>query len=271
MKTRTTDVLESPARLQEAFDRLRPELARMRKKSLEALNVDPISAASIIRAALPRVRAMRGVITKELASYDPSIIDRLDQYSLALIHAHRQCVCAKQPPAQLQELVDQVRSIREQLQSDVVCLANRGLIKDYRRAALRSSTSYRNLAADVLTLAGLLRKSWPTISNRSAVTTEELGQAESVANELILVLGTRDRSPEVVAQAALERQKVYTLCRTTYDQLRKAVTVVRWEHGDADKLTPSLHGPRRARRKPKQLTASASVPPITSVPNNDPF
>jgi hypothetical protein len=257
MKSGNIDVLASPARLQEAFERVRPEFAKMRKKTLVPLNVDPIVAASIIRAALPRVRTLQAAIQKELGSFDPGILEKLDQYTLALVHAQRLCICAKQPPERLRERIEQIRAIREQLQSDVACLATRGLIKEYRRTALRASTSFRNLASDVLTLTELFRKNWSTVSHRSAVTLEELNDAEAAANDLIAILGVRDRSPEVVAEAALERQKVYSLCHAAYDQVRKAVIVVRWDHGDASDFAPALHGPRRPRRKSKNALAQA--------------
>jgi hypothetical protein len=288
MKNNDIVVLESPARLLDAYERVLPTLSKMRKRSLLPVNVDPITAASTIRAALPNVKALLELIKNELPSFDPTLIEKLDQYTLALIHAQRRCICAKQPPERMKELIEQVRDIREQLQSDISCLAKRGLVKDYRRSALRASTSYRNLASDVLTLAELFRKNWAKVSRRSAVTVEELNQAEALANDLIVILGLRDRSPEVVADAALERQRIYTLCHTTYDQVRKVITFVRWEHGDANKLAPSLHGKRRKRRKSKTVStqatpqnstessATAGMQPSTSLDaastaHNDPF
>jgi hypothetical protein len=280
MNNQAGNVHKSPIVLQEAFERLRPELVTLHKKDLSPINVDPITAASIIRAALPRAHSLKATIQQELNSFDPSLLEKLDQYTLALIHAQRRCVCVKQPPEQLKTLIERLRSIREQFQFDITCLAARRLIENYRRATFRSSTSYRNLASDVLTLAGLFRKHWPAVSSRTAVTLEELNEAETLANDLISVLNVHSRSPDVVAQAALERQQVFTLCDVAYNQLRKAVTVVRWEQGDANQIAPSIRSGKRPRRKTKKASVEPALSPKaeefapsdpTRLPDNDPF
>jgi hypothetical protein len=152
-------------------------------------------------------------------------------------------------------MVTETTELRAQLMLDVDALTRRGFIKGLQPNALGRTTSYRNLAGDVLSLAGLLRSEWATISTRCGVSLEELSRAEVLADELLQYLGLRDRAPVVVAEATLDRQKVYTLCVRAYDQLRRAVLYVRWDRGDFDDFVPPLGGKRkRVRVKPHTVT-----------------
>jgi hypothetical protein len=246
-------------RLRKAFEHVKPELAKLRRAELVVLNVDPIAAAATMRTALPRLNALRPSLEKSLSDFDFSNLDKLETYALALIHAHSLFVCAKLPPERLAALATECTTLRAQLLVDVSALAKRGFVKGVRPNALGRSTSYRKLASDILTLAGLISDDWAVIASHCGVTKEELARAEVLADELIQAVGQRDRAPDLIAEATLDRQKVYTLCVRAYDQMRRAVTYLRWERGDEDEIAPPLSGKRRRGSKKGNSAAKMSA------------
>lgn len=248
----------SQPRLREAFERVRPELAGLERSCLLPLNLDPIAAACTVTAVIPRVRALTSTLEECLPLFDVRLLDRLELYALALIQAHSRVLCAKSPPQHLAALAAESIQTRANLMEDLAVLARRGLVTGVRPNVLRQSTSYRNLAADLLTLASLFRKDWDAISSRCGVTESELCRAEVLAHQLILVIGQRDRKPEEIAEALLDRQKIYTLCARAYDQVRRAMTFLRGERKDAADFVPSLYGPRKSRRAKGEVTVDKS-------------
>lgn len=59
---------------------------------------------------------------------------------------------------------------------------------------------------------------------------------------------------------ALERQQAYTLFVNAYDQIRRAISFLRWDQGDADEIAPSLFGGKKRR------AATEAEPPVDSAP-----
>jgi len=56
-------------------------------------------------------------------------------------------------------------------------------------------------------------------------------------------------SPEQVAAATDIRQRVFTLFYNLYDEIRRAVSFLRWHHEDADSIIPSLYAGRGGHAK----------------------
>ncbi len=71
------------------------------------------------------------------------------------------------------------------------------------------------------------------------------------------------RCPAVIDGAAEIRQQAFTLFIRTYDQLRRAVHYLRWEHGDAEEIAPSLYA--ASRRRSSRSGKSKTTPPESDV------
>jgi hypothetical protein len=244
--------------LNEVFERIKAEGAHLRITELIPLNVDPLTAASVIRSAVPRVDALRPTLETALKDFDFANIDKLESYALALIFAHSRLTCTKLPPKQLEALATEAMKLRTKLVSDVEVFARWGIIKSVNSSALARTTGYRDVAADILSLAELLRSEWDAIGSRCSVSFIEFEKATFIADKLLNAAGQRDRTPTLVAEASLDRQRVYTLCFRAYNQVRKAVAYIRRNHGDEDDFTPPLGGKRRRGRKPKLTSAKAT-------------
>lgn len=119
-----------------------------------------------------------------------------------------------------------------------------------------------------MSLAILLRNRWEQVSSRCAVTLEELDRAEVLSDKLTLAVGYCDRVPELLKLAGEQRQRAYTLFIRAYTEVRDAVVYLRRNHGDADKLVPSLYGKRkRAAKSLKTETVEAKQVPQTASPS----
>lgn len=256
------DVL-TEAELNQAFERVKPEFAQLRSSALIPLNVDPLTAATTIRTALPRIRELRPALERALNDFNFSNVDNLNTYALALIFANSRLTCTKLPPERLVVLAAEATKLRTQLLSDVTVLARWGFIKGVKPECLSRTTSYRSLAGDILSLSTLLKNDWEAIGSRCGVSQAKLERATGLADELLQAAGQRARTPLLVADATLDRQKVFTLCVRAYNQVRKAVTYVRRDHADEDDFVPPLGGKRRRARK--QPLASIKVDSMSNL------
>jgi hypothetical protein len=125
-------------------------------------------------------------------------------------------------------------------------------------------------------LAALIRDVWPKIAGKTMLQASELDQAETLADRIVTAVGHREQGPAVVATAAEDRQRAFTLFLNTYNQVRRAVHFLRWDQGDADAIVPSLYAVgRSARRKgeeteepaPSANSTKPAVQPVVRKPD----
>jgi hypothetical protein len=134
--------------------------------------------------------------------------------------------------------------VRDLLLADARALSSHGLIEPNRVASRTRVRSHAELAFDVMRLLELLYESWPEVSDKTALTLDDLKEHELLAFELLMSIGRRNR-PREVAEATVRRQRVFTLLVTAYNQVRRAVLFFRAHEGDADRFAPSLFGGRK--------------------------
>jgi hypothetical protein len=87
----------------------------------------------------------------------------------------------------------------------------------------------------------------------------ELLLAREKANELFLLLGTRQFGQNAEAELRLLRRKTFALLVALWTRLYAFVNFVRFDYGDADKLMPSLY-PKRTSRKGKNAPDAEATP-----------
>lgn len=280
--TFTKELIVLPeSQLRAALEQIRPEFKELTRKELAVLNVDPLAAVATVQGALPGLLLLRPQFESALRDFDFQYLDNLNLYALALIQSHSLYQSASSPPENLPELVAETKQLCSLLLSDVTVLARRGYIKGVRVHELGRFGSYKGIASDILALVAVLRADWNAVSSNCGVTELELNRAEVLGEQLIRLLGFRDRCSMLVANAALERQKVFTLFVRAYDNVRRAVTYVRWHDNDAEKIAPSLYSGKKVNRKkvlnaasePAASDKSGETTPSSSngLPGSDPF
>jgi hypothetical protein len=259
----------SQPRLRDALDHIRPQMAALSRGELLPINLDPLFAAAVALGALPDLLDLRPRLADLATLFDLANLDQLETLALALIQAHTLYIGVESRSETLPVLSRQAIELRAQLLADATILARRGHLPTARRWGLKGTNGYRNIASDLLTICGLLRSYWPSIVNQTAVTEADLDRAEILGDEMIRAIGIRDQASELSITAADQRRRVYTLFVRAYDQIRRAVTCLRWQNGDADRIAPSLYGKRKAgHKKAKKVdpATNANVATTSTVP-----
>ncbi|HEY5956530.1 MAG TPA: hypothetical protein VIV60_08260 [Polyangiaceae bacterium] len=244
----------APLRLTEAFELARPEMLLLKESQLLPVNLQPIAAVSIVRGALPGLLAMRSTIEEEFRKFDATVLDRIERYAFALTHAQAVYQSVTKRSKTLSKLSKDAVRLRERFLQDLQALVQRGQVDKSRLSKLKGAHGHRNIASDLLILMTVLRECWPDIVGKTAVTRDELEQAELLCNQLVAAIGMRQQVPTLAVDAAADRQRAFTLFMRAYDQIRRAVVFLRWETGDIDSIAPSLyaksHNSRKGRPEP---------------------
>lgn len=287
--------------LRKAFETLRPEIDAVLDTDLSQMNVDVPAAVEVAMKALPGLRALRPRIVDELPRFDLATFDRLDQLAAAASHAHTVWAATSAPTVPVSTLLEEVIAQRELLLSDANALARRGLLDGARVQTLRSPSGYRNAAYDLLNIVRMMRDHFDALQGKTAITPGELDHAERLGEGLLAALVAKDQQQSPNSDAALLRQRAFTLFDCAYDEVRRAVAYLHWHEDDVDELAPSLRMNKGRRRRnsaaeslaedeapafadatvpaatvataPTQITATNSAAPSPSVgmPGSNPF
>lgn len=260
-------VVGAPAlhRYKEAFARALPASQALSVEELALINIDLPSAIGTTLGKLTGILALRDK-AKALPDFDVTAFEQLETYMLATGHAHSLFLGVSTAPEAIFELNEKGLKLRNTLYTDAVALAGRGLIGGDRIAELKANVGYKNLAFDLMALAGILRAGWDKISTKTAITEDDLDQAEFIGDQLMSAVGNREEAPANVAEVALQRQRNFTLFLKAYDQVRRAVGYLRWNEADLDRLAPSLYSGRGNSNARKKDDTQPTAPGATTTP-----
>jgi hypothetical protein len=265
--------LDNEALANAVLERMKGDLAALKKEQLLAVNLDISAAVATVLGVLPEVNALREQIVKELPSFDVARFDKLEDCALALSFAQAKYLSATQPPDGFDELAAEAARLRERLLAETKALVHHGLVSDAQLGQLKGANGYKNVATDLMVLTNIMQAGWAQIQGKTPTTAQDLEQASRVATRFLRVVGQREQGPEKVAEATELRLRAYTLMLLAYEDARRAVTYLRAPHGDVDTIIPSLYPgrPRRRGGEPDALGsnvargAPASPLPIPNV------
>jgi len=240
-----------------AFERVKDEMAALHADELVRINVDIPRAVATALGALPALIALRPTIVKTLPTFPLEAIDKLETYALAAYYAHIVSLSGDEADNEYAALVEEATALRRTLLVAAEALAHRGLLDSSAVARIRSGQGHLDLAGDLVALADSFRDAWPAVGTKTAITRAEVDRAASLASLLMAAIGARSskkREPSIVKD---QRRRAYTLLARAYDECRRAVSYLRWSHGDAGTIVPAFAGPRSKRKK---RSASAQPP-----------
>jgi hypothetical protein len=248
----------------EAYDKTLELSKTLAVDALLPVNVDLPTAVTTAVGAMPQILALRDRVKDELPKFDLTHFEQLEQYALAAAHSHGNFLAASAPPEALVELNTKGMALRDMLYTDAVALAGRGLISGDRIGDFKANVGYKNITFDLIGLASLLKQNWDKISSRTAIQMSELDAAEALAGQLVSALASREQAPGVVSDVAVQRQRNFTLFAQAYDQVRRAISYLRWDDEDLERVAPSLYGGRivksRKNADPAQPGTAPAVP-----------
>lgn len=100
-----------------------------------------------------------------------------------------------------------------------------------------------NLAADLSGIAETLTEVWPKIEGKTLIQPAEIARARTLGEQLVRLFAVREKS-SASAEVTETRQRAFTLVVRAYEEIRRAMTFLRWYEQDADTLAPSLYAGR---------------------------
>jgi hypothetical protein len=277
---------------QAAYDATAADREVVSTSDLLTVNVDVPAAVTTVLGVVSRLGALRAEISAKLPSADVDAIDKTEVYAQALSHAHTLYLAASPPGELLPELAEQALKYRDLLLADAKALAMHGLFDAKPLAELKGGPGYLNIATDLSVLTQMFRERWSNVAQKTALDANDIAEASKLFAQITRAVGDRTQQPPEVAHASDVRQRAFTLFVKAYDQVRKMMSYVRWETGDADKLAPSLWANRGGKSNGSNKTESpaanaspaeaktpaapSTVPPPTPAapvghPNSSPF
>lgn len=157
------------------------------------INVDVVGTVTLVLGVLPALRGLRAQITEELPRFDLARFDKLEQYALALNHAHAVHRSTLPNKRNVAELNSELAEICDRLFADAMSLSNYRLVDGARPKECKTSPSYRATATDVFTIVTVFKEVWPRIEGRTPVTLPALAEAGNKALDLLAAVGVRDQ------------------------------------------------------------------------------
>jgi hypothetical protein len=253
---------------EQAYARVLPELEALRPEELVHINLEVLPAIATVLGSLPEIQEHREAAA-ELRCFDAGCFDRLEDYARALLHAHNQHAIATEAQDNLPGLAEEAYATRERLHLDAIALTGRGMIEGAALKRFGGAKGYLNVAADLNLLVAVFRARWEQASGRSGVEAGELDRAEKLAMHIVRLVGLREQSPAAVAAVADRRARAFTLFVKSYDQVRRAISFVRWNERDVETIAPSLYAGRKRKDSSQEPEAPTPLPPIVGPGTGD--
>jgi hypothetical protein len=253
-----------PVEAAKAFSEIEPILAALSPEDLAPINTDIPRAVAIAVGAVPHIAKLRAGAAK-LPDFDVTHVDRLGTYALAAWYAHLLAL-PEVVASELSSLLEEARPLREDMLLTAELLAHKGYFDKEAVKTIRAGQGNLDTANDLVALAALFTAGWARVENKSPVQWEQVEQAAQLGPRILVALGARDQ-PAVKApnpgDPSERRVRAFTVFVRAYDQCRRAVGYLRWNHGDADEIAPSLfanRGPRKASPGAEAAEPTASPP-----------
>lgn len=243
------------------------------QKQREAIEADArysydLSAGYVlVSSVLPTLRTFEPQLEKALPEFDTKLLQTVEVYGRAALYAQGvdRSTTSNNGDAHA-KLVEELESLYGRLYRNADFLSGEGL---FSRAVLnnaRTGTSVRDRAADLRTLAIEFAENESALSGRTLVTRDVIERAFAVAQAVLDSLAAREALTEAQLAAQRDRQRAGVLFYRAYNEIRRAISWLRWNEGDADKLAPSLHSLNARRSSRGDSSSDERDPDAPSKP-----
>lgn len=245
-----------------AYQKVRDEIHAVGTK-VEPFNLDIIHVAARSLAVSRIAKGLRDEAVVHLPTFDVTTFDRLPTYARALLFLYMPTKARRARKTNVREFVARLTHIRGCLLADLDAVGRRVQLGTLNYD-FGGNRTYTELIQDVSVLVVHLKNHWSLIEGKTGLQLSDLDQADQLADEFVSVLGCRKEPIYAATERALERAQAFTLVVRTYEQVRRAVSFLRWD--DRDALAPSLYSGRFKRRRKKKSSAPTQDPSTRAEP-----
>lgn len=257
------------SRVRKAYDAHIGEIRALPASDLVQMNIDVAVAITTSLGAQPELRALQPRLAK-LPEYQIERVNNLEGYTLATAHAQGLYMVAGGSPEFLQATYQQSIEERDKLIANATVLVKYKLLPAHMLKDLSGSIGYRNVALDMIALASGHRAYLAQIAGKTAVDAAQLDLVETLADRLLTGAGLKDQAPPVVAEAAQDRHRAFSLMMNAYEEARRGVAFLRFHQGDVDTILPSLYAAARTPAKSKVGVEKPEAPVTGQAPVDAP-
>jgi hypothetical protein len=233
----------SGADYEQCFLKIKPEADAVVLESRTFINLDVPEVLLTAIGVIPRLSPFIEIV-KKLPEYEYQEFIALRERTMALHYIQAKYTHTLAPQEKLPELLAEATRRRDVFLADCAALIARGIIRKEAIAEYKGLSGYKNVAFDLTGIVQLLADIWPQIEGKTMVSKAELDEHRQFALEFVEAVALREKNTAKTAAVTEMRQRVFTLFSRSYDQVRRAITFLRWNQEDASFIIPSLYANR---------------------------
>jgi hypothetical protein len=246
-----------------------PELDALTLEELSPLNVDIVSATSIVLGVVDRILPFKDRITK-LPEFNAKHLEHLTDYALAAWFAHVTNLPAAEPK-DADALFSEIAELRAKLLLWAAPLAASGYFEPAAVDKIKEGSGFKDAVSDVLALVGLYRARWDQIADKCDITEAQLVRGAQIAPTVFAIISRREnKAGPTTTDGALRVRRAWTLVDRAYAQCRRALQFLRFEEDDVDRIAPNLRRNSGNRGATSATPVSTPAPVPTALGNSAP-
>lgn len=243
-----------------AYDATAKMRAELQDEDRVMMVLEPGPSGVRIIGWLPEVRKYRDKILA-LGHISAEEFDAMETLALAAVYADTQWLAVSRPAQPIAELLAKASDVRDAMLKAAVAASDKSLVPGDRLAELARGRSAMDVARALGAVVAILRAHWATLVGHTAVTAADLEAADALVEQLYEAIALRDGTSPALAEAAEQRVRSTSLLANNWDKIRRGMSFLRWNEGDADEIAPSIYQ-RSPRKRDK---GDASEQPANAV------
>lgn len=230
-----------------AFERLAPVFRTRIHLPTRPINRDVGTVVSRVLAYEPRIVSLRSQVVDVLPKHPLTPFDHLRDLALATWYCWSEARLGGPREARLKPLLDAAMPMRRKLANAARSAVDFGLLPEAEVVEIERHQGNRtqDLAHDLLAYPTLFFKHWDRLEGRTPVTRSILEEAQSNGLQLMAMVATDSDDPNARPHTDTTTPGdllpvAWTALLDAWDTCRRAITYLRWNHGDLDQWCPPL-------------------------------
>jgi hypothetical protein len=254
--------LESAER---AHLRVQGEIDAVRADDLATMNVELVSAASIVLGCAERILVHRDRMA-QLVEFNVKHVDHLVDYALSAWYLYVTNL-PEAEPGDAEQLLSEVAALRAKLLMWSAPLVGSGLLEQGAIDRVKEGAGHKDAASDLVALVGLYRSRWDSVKQVCGVTEEDLARGAVIGPAAFALISRREnKASPTQSDTTLRVRRAWTLLDRAYAQCRRALQFLLFDEEAVARIAPNLRrnaGRTSSSTQPEPVTPAEPAAPVT--------